>query len=57
MGLATPERIRTLQRKLYVKAKGEPDFRFFTKTGYITQTMGVTINGGQDNPLSTVVMP
>lgn len=29
----------------------------FTKTGYTTQTMGVTINGGQDNPLSTVVMP
>ncbi len=23
MGLATPERIRTLQRKLYVKAKGD----------------------------------
>ncbi len=29
MGLATPERIRALQRKLYVKAKGEPDFRFY----------------------------
>ena len=29
MSLATPERIRTLQRKLYVKAKGEPDFRFY----------------------------
>jgi len=27
--LSTPERIRTLQRKLYVKAKGEPDFRFY----------------------------
>jgi RNA-directed DNA polymerase len=27
--LATPERIRTLQRKLYVKAKGEPEFRFY----------------------------
>jgi len=23
MGLATPEKIRTLQRKLYVKAKGD----------------------------------
>jgi RNA-directed DNA polymerase len=29
VGLATPERIRTLQRKLYVKAKGEPHFRFY----------------------------
>jgi RNA-directed DNA polymerase len=26
--LATPEKIRTLQRKLYLKAKAEPDFRF-----------------------------
>jgi RNA-directed DNA polymerase len=29
MGLATPEKIRTLQKKLYVKAKGEPEFRFY----------------------------
>ncbi len=29
VGLATPEKIRTLQRKLYVKAKGEPEFRFY----------------------------
>ena len=29
MGLATPAAIRTLQRKLYVKAKSEPDFRFY----------------------------
>jgi RNA-directed DNA polymerase len=29
MGLATPENIRTLQRKLYVKAKGEPEYRFY----------------------------
>lgn len=29
MGLATPVKIRTLQRKLYVKAKGEPAFRFY----------------------------
>ena len=29
MSLATPEKIRTLQRKLYLKAKAEPGFRFF----------------------------
>ena len=29
MSLATPEKIRTLQRKLYLKAKAEPDFRFY----------------------------
>ena len=29
MSLAKPEKIRTLQRKLYVKAKAEPEFRFY----------------------------
>ncbi len=29
MSLMTPERIRTLQRKLYCKAKAEPAFRFY----------------------------
>jgi hypothetical protein len=29
MSLATPETIRTLQRKLYAKAKQEPAFRFY----------------------------
>src|SRR3974377_2282813 len=29
MNLETPERIRTLQRKLYRKAKAEPTFRFY----------------------------
>jgi RNA-directed DNA polymerase len=29
MSLETPERIRSLQKKLYVKAKAEPDFRFY----------------------------
>jgi RNA-directed DNA polymerase len=29
MSLQTPEKIRTLQRKLYVKAKSEPEIRFY----------------------------
>jgi RNA-directed DNA polymerase len=29
MSLATPQKIRTLQRKLYLKAKQEPAFRFY----------------------------
>lgn len=29
MSLRTPEKIRRLQRKLYLKAKAEPDFRFY----------------------------
>src|SRR6516165_3545872 len=29
MSLATPEKIRTLQRKLYRKAKAEPTYRFY----------------------------
>jgi len=29
MSLTTPEKIGTFQRKLYAKAKAEPDFRFY----------------------------
>jgi RNA-directed DNA polymerase len=29
MNLATPDRIRSLQRKLYRKAKADPAFRFY----------------------------
>ena len=29
MSLVTPDKIRTLQRRLYLKAKAEPEFRFY----------------------------
>ncbi|EIM65091.1 hypothetical protein DespoDRAFT_03314, partial [Desulfobacter postgatei 2ac9] len=37
--LLTPDRIRTLQRKLYCKAKQEPDFRSIL---YMTRSTGLT---------------
>ena len=38
MSLITPEKIRSLQRKLYVKAKAEPAFRFYVLYDKICRT-------------------
>ena len=37
MSLPTPDRIRTLQRKLYAKAKQEPAYRFYALYDKIVQ--------------------
>ena len=44
MSLATPEKIRNLQRKLYCKAKAEPAFRFYVRltTRSVARTFCVT---------------
>jgi RNA-directed DNA polymerase len=34
MSLQTPDKIRSLQRKLCLKAKAEPDFRFYLRETY-----------------------
>ncbi len=50
MSLITPETIRTLQRKLYAKAKQEPAYRFhalYDKITGKTFSVGPAILSGQ----------
>jgi len=43
MNLTTPEKIRTLQRKLYRKAKAEPAFRLYLLYDKIYRPRCVTL--------------
>ena len=40
MSLTTPDSVRTLQRKLYLKAKAEPDYRFYLLYDKISRADG-----------------
>ena len=44
MSLKTPDQIRTLQRKLYLKAKAEPEFRFYR----VWLTLGEAVSNRQN---------
>ena len=55
MALTTPETIRTLQRKLYAKAKHEPAYRFYDSTTRSAGRMSSIMPGGSSEPIEAAL--